>query len=256
MVKPKPDSKFAAQARNNLRLASRHSLLGHDRRLAAAGAARPDTAETPVPAGADSAASAEEFEAWRKENPERAGAVEEVAILLARGQIPPAAAFGIRDEELLEAACIGVRQLKLGRHEDAVALFEGLTAAAPSIPHFHVSLGQALQGLGRPEEAVRAYGAAIERLGAAQGLGPRLLADALLLRGQLLARLGRKDEALADLRQALERLQSPADLAEVQPADSQRLPARIRQVQLMIETLQGSAGQNPTGSATARPIQG
>jgi tetratricopeptide (TPR) repeat protein len=53
---------------------------------------------------------------------------------------------------LYAAACVG-----LGEHEPAIALYRQLLAASPSSADLHVSLGHALQTIGRRKEATESY---------------------------------------------------------------------------------------------------
>lgn len=53
------------------------------------------------------------------------------------------------------AACVG-----LGRHQEAIAVYRQLVIASPASAELHVSLGHALQSIGRQREAIDSYQAA------------------------------------------------------------------------------------------------
>jgi tetratricopeptide (TPR) repeat protein len=57
---------------------------------------------------------------------------------------------------LYAAACVG-----LGKHEPAIAVYRQLLAACPRSPDLHVSLGHALQAVGRQKEATESYQMAV-----------------------------------------------------------------------------------------------
>jgi len=181
--------------------------------------------------------SQQEYETWRNEKPEEAAAVETMVQQMAKGEVSPAEALGISDAELAYAARLGAEQLELGQHENARRIFLGLTTAEPSVPHFHVSLGQVYAATQRHEEAYDALSDGIELFTKLpkDKLPMDLFIDAILLRGQTLVRLKRPEDAISDLSVVLDAYQ---DKIEKLPNENPRLMDKLRQVQLIIEAVQ------------------
>ena len=90
---------------------------------------------------------------------------------------------------------LGVIAFQLGRNELAVDLIGIAIAANRSNPAFHSNLGNALNGMGRPDDALAAYDTALR-------LRPDY-ADAHSNRGSILEVMGRLDEALTACDRAL-----------------------------------------------------
>jgi tetratricopeptide (TPR) repeat protein len=204
---------------------SRHNLIG--------------TAKPARPSKAQEEPSEQDYEAWRSEKPQEAEALDSMVEMMAKGEVTPAEAFGISDSELAYAARLGAEQLELGQYENARKIFLGLTTAEPSVPHFHVSLGQVYAALQRHSEAYHALSDGIELFTKLpkHELPGDLFIDAVLLRGQTLIRLRRPEEAVEDLTVVLAAYQ---DRMEGLQAENPRLMAKLRQVQLIIETLQSA----------------
>ena len=239
-----------ARARQMLALPSRHVALGQDRRLAAARAAEKSKPNEPQDTrhadakpesrngtGVKRPLSNEEFEAWRENSPEQATAVTELLGLVARGEITPARAFGISDDEILEAARLAGEQHKQGRYDKAEKIYAGLAAAVPDVPHFHLSLGQVFQCQGRLEEARNAYSDGIRRLTHSEHPSQEMLAEAVLLRAQVLVRLGLKEAAAEDLRLVLEAFRNRREQLWAEQKESVVLETKIEQAQLMLDAL-------------------
>ena len=208
------DSKFQA----------RHGLAG------TAGFQRPS-------AGAAPEANEQDYQAWRDEKPDEALALEGLVEQMAKGQVSPAEAFGISDGELAYAARLGAEQIELGRYENARKIFLGLTTAEPSVPHFHVSLGQAYAALQRHVEAFQALSAGLDRFAElpSDQVPGDLYIDAVLLRGQTLVRLHRPEAAVDDLMAVQAAYRQKVEALSV---ENPRLTAKLRQVELILETLQ------------------
>ena len=232
-----------ARARQMLALTSRHVALGQDRRLAAARPAEKSKANQPHAtrhaeaklgprnsAGTTRPVSNEEFEAWKQNSPEQVTAVTELLGLVASGEITPAKAFGISDDELLEAARLAGDQHKQGRYDNAEKIYAGLAAAVPEVPHFHLSLGQVLQCQGRLEEARNAYGDGIRRLTQSEHPAQEMLAEAVLLRAQVLVRLGHKGAAAEDLCLVLEAFRNRREQLWAEQKESVVLETKIPEV--------------------------
>jgi superkiller protein 3 len=96
--------------------------------------------------------------------------------------------------EGLERQRIAYYLLQSGRYKDAEAEYAALTKLSTRAD-FEINHGVALSGLGRDEEAIRAYQRAME-LDAG-------LAEAQLYVGNALLRLGREDEAVGEFRRFL-----------------------------------------------------
>jgi tetratricopeptide (TPR) repeat protein len=86
------------------------------------------------------------------------------------------------------------------RADDALAVLKALTGEFPEVVQAHVALGDLLRSEEQFEASVKAYSAAIERLGAPDERNWALFYQ----RGVAFERSGRWDEAEADFRKALE----------------------------------------------------
>lgn len=90
---------------------------------------------------------------------------------------------------------LGVLAMQFGQHQAAVQLITQAIAGNGRVPAFHNNLGNALKGLGKPEEAVAAYGRAL-------GCAPDH-AGAHYNLAVTLQELGRKEEAALAYRRTL-----------------------------------------------------
>lgn len=190
-------------------------------------------------AGAATESTEDEYASWRQNNCASAESLDSMVEAMAKDEITPAEAFGISDAELAFAARLGAEQLELGQFENARKIFLGLTTAEPSVPHFHVSLGQVYSAMQRHEEAYEALSDGIElfaRLPKEQLPGD-LFIDAILLRGQTLVRLKRPEEATGDLNAVLAAFQ---DKVGNMTAENITLVQKLRQIEFMIQAVQGN----------------
>jgi tetratricopeptide (TPR) repeat protein len=86
-----------------------------------------------------------------------------------------------------------------GKYEEAIGKATAEMAAMPGEPEARFNRGQALAALGRLDEAVADYQAALAMDASASALDPAMVDDELFfaLRSMALARQERRDEALA-----------------------------------------------------------
>jgi len=129
------------------------------------------------------------------ESPEQAMSCLDSALALDPGFVP---ALG----------CKGTLLGQMGRHEEALAVFERVVQLAPDSGAAHYSVGLHLQNLGRTDEALAAYDKAIE-IAPDEG-------DAYVNRGRLRDESGDPKAALEDYARAL----------EIEPRDSIALSNR------------------------------
>lgn len=99
-------------------------------------------------------------------------------------------------EEMRLVADIGYALAEQGRHDEAITVFEGLSALAPATAYFHSALGALWLRKGDP-------GRAVEHLEAALGADPTDV-TALVNRGEAAMQLGDRDAARQHLLAALE----------------------------------------------------
>ena len=128
--------------------------------------------------------------------PRAASVPPELAHKLVSGQITLAEFAGLKRETLYAIAETGYKLLNSGKLEQALDIYRGLVAASPYDSVFHCHLGATLHRLGRIDEAVEEYTAAL-RFNIAN-------ADALAARGEIHLQQGRLPEAIADSKRAVE----------------------------------------------------
>lgn len=112
------------------------------------------------------------------------------------GRASLGAAGGWTAEEMRLVADIAYALAEQGRHEEAVTIFEGLSALAPATGYFQSALGALWLRRGEPERAVL-------HLDAALAADPGDVA-ALVNRGEAAAQIGDGEAARKFLRAALE----------------------------------------------------
>ena len=105
-------------------------------------------------------------------------------------------------EEMRLVADIGFALAEQGRNEEAITIFEGLTALAPATAYFQSALGALWLRKGEPRRAV-------EHLDAALNSDPGDL-TALTNRGEAHLQLGEREMALRDLREVAQISDAPA----------------------------------------------
>ena len=113
----------------------------------------------------------------------------------ARGEATWAEVEGMTFEEAKAIADVGCELAAAGRLEEARILFEGLVAGNPKDAASRAALGTVYQKLGRVQEALSEYSAALER-------DPRNPV-ALVNRGELYLRQGQR-QGFTDVAQAVE----------------------------------------------------
>ena len=120
----------------------------------------------------------------------------EWATLLASGQITLAEYVGLNRKELYVIAQQAYQLLNSGKLEEARDIYQGLVAADPYDSVFHCHLGSVLLRLGKPDEALKEFDAALQYNIAN--------VDAFAGRGEIRLAQGSLKEAVADLRKAIE----------------------------------------------------
>ena len=113
----------------------------------------------------------------------------------ARGEATWAEVEGMTFEEAKAIAQVGCELAAAGRYEEARILFEGLVAGNPKDAASRAALGTVYQKLGRLQEAITEYSAALER-------DPRNPV-ALVNRGELYLRQGQR-QGFTDVANAVE----------------------------------------------------
>jgi len=106
-------------------------------------------------------------------------------LAFARGEGTWAEVEGITAADAARMARAGVELAQAGRLREAALVFEAMVEINPRDSGAHAALGTVYQKLGRPDEAVRAYGDAL----ACDPKHPVALGN----RGELLLRLGRRE---------------------------------------------------------------
>jgi len=81
----------------------------------------------------------------------------------ARGEVTWAEVEGMTFEEAKAIAQVGCELAAAGRYEEARVLFEGLVAGNPKDSASRAALGTVYQKLGRLQDAITEYSAALER---------------------------------------------------------------------------------------------
>ncbi|MCK6547066.1 hypothetical protein L6R52_14550 [Myxococcota bacterium] len=132
---------------------------------------------------------------------ETSSALGETLARVARGEISLATYAGLGPEELAQVMELALRQLEIGKTQEAVRLFEGLVALDATNPVFHEYLGLALERAHELDRALDAYSANLEHLGRLKDVDGRLV-EGYLLRARVLALRGALREASADLSRA------------------------------------------------------
>ncbi|EAU64216.1 TPR domain protein, putative, partial [Stigmatella aurantiaca DW4/3-1] len=120
---------------------------------------------------------------------------QEDAERLIGGEITPGEFLGLSNERLYKIATLGHGMLKSGQLQQALEIFEGLTAASPYDSVFHCHLAATLARLERFDEAKSSYTRSLE-LNIAN-------VDSLVGRGELYLRESKLPEALKDIQAAL-----------------------------------------------------
>jgi Flp pilus assembly protein TadD len=144
----------------------------------------------------------------------------------ARGELTWAEVEGMTFEEAKAIAQVGCELAAAGRYEEARVLFEGLVAGNPKDSASRAALGTVYQKLGRLEDAIKEYSAAIDR-------DPRNPV-ALVNRGELYLRQGLR-QGFTDVANAVE-----ADPTGVTVA-GRRAKALVKAITLVaVEKLKGS----------------
>ena len=118
--------------------------------------------------------------------------MEQIGAEWLQGRASLGAAGGWTAEEMRLVADVGYALAEQGRDDEAITIFEGLTALAPATAYFQASLGALWLRKGEPRRAV-------EYLDAALASDPTDL-NALTNRGEALLQLGELDAARGDLR--------------------------------------------------------
>ncbi len=113
----------------------------------------------------------------------------------ARGELTWAEVEGMTFEEAKAIAQVGCDLAAAGRYEEARVLFEGLVAGNPKDTASRAALGTVYQKLGRLEEAIAEYSAALE--------GDASNPVALVNRGELYLRQGNR-QGFTDIASAVE----------------------------------------------------
>jgi tetratricopeptide (TPR) repeat protein len=99
-------------------------------------------------------------------------------------------------EEIRLVSELGYSLAEQGRIDEAIALFEGLSALAPATAYFQAALGSLYLRDNQPEKALK-------HLQSAVTFDAKDLFS-LVNRGEALLRIGKTEPALRDLRQALQ----------------------------------------------------
>lgn len=112
------------------------------------------------------------------------------------GELSIGELLGLSPETQYEMAKVAYRLFQTGQLEQALNVYEGLTALSPRDSTFHCHLGATLYALDRLDHAFTAYDQALN-------LDSNNI-DALVGRGELHLRNGRSAQGLADLKKAVE----------------------------------------------------
>lgn len=120
---------------------------------------------------------------------------ETVTEELIRGERTLGSALGYSSNKLYGIANVAYRLLMTGRYDKALTIYQGLVASAPYDSVFRCHLAATLGVLGRYDDALEEYDAALR-------LNPENV-DALVGRGEVYLRHDRLREALEDLGQAI-----------------------------------------------------
>ncbi|GHH04858.1 tetratricopeptide repeat protein [Comamonas sp. JC664] len=128
---------------------------------------------------------------------EKAVVPEVLAEAVIRGEIFLGQFLKLSNEQLYAWADKGYQLLQAGSSQQALQIFQGLVAAAPTDAVFHAQLGAAYMTLERFDEAFESF-----RLALQFNDGH---VDALVGRGEVYLRRGQVPEALADLSKAIQR---------------------------------------------------
>jgi tetratricopeptide (TPR) repeat protein len=112
-----------------------------------------------------------------------------------RGRASLGAAAKWTTDEMRVVAELGFALAEQGRNDEAITVFEGLAALAPSTAYFQSALGALKLRTGHIEAALAHLDAAIDR-------DPANV-SALTNRGEALMRAGRRSEAILDLQEVL-----------------------------------------------------
>lgn len=146
-----------------------------------------------------------------------------------RGEATWAEVEGMTFEEAKAIARVGCDLAGAGRHEEARILFEGLVAGNPQDAASRAALGTVYQKLGRLQEALTEYGAALER-----DPGNPV---ALVNRGELYLRQGNR-QGFTDIANAVEADPEGATLA------GRRARALVKAIALAaVEKMKGEAAR-------------
>jgi predicted Zn-dependent protease len=111
------------------------------------------------------------------------------------GRASLGAVTGWKSEEIRLVAELGYALAELGRHAEAITVFEGLAALAPGTAYFQSALGALKLRVGNPEQA-------LAHLNAVLSVDPSNLA-ALVNRGEAYLNLGHGAAAVNSLQAAL-----------------------------------------------------
>jgi len=115
-------------------------------------------------------------------------------LAFARGDATWAEVEGITTADAARMARTGIELAQAGRLREAALVFEAMVEINPRDPGAHAALGTVYQKLGRTDDALGAYAAALAR----DAAHPVALGN----RGELLLRLGRR-EGFADVAAAV-----------------------------------------------------
>ncbi|MET0403247.1 MAG: tetratricopeptide repeat protein [Cystobacter sp.] len=148
----------------------------------------------------------------------------------ARGEATWAEVEGMTFEEAKAIAQVGCDLAGAGRHEEARILFEGLVAGNPHDSASRAALGTVYQKLGRLEEAITEYSAALDR-----DPGNPV---ALVNRGELYLRRGDR-RGFTDVAQAVE-------------SDPEGASVAGRRARALVQAIALAAVEKMKGDATAR----
>jgi predicted Zn-dependent protease len=143
---------------------------------------------------APSTYSKEELLAMLEKGEIGGGLTKEGLVALAQGKKTWAEVAGLTREELYGFAQAALRMQKIGKHDNARKIVEGLVAANPKDGYFHALLAAMHGRAGDEKKALAAYDKAIQ-------LDPTNL-EARVVRAEMLLKKGELQKALVDLSEA------------------------------------------------------
>src|SRR5262245_34373477 len=161
------------------------------------------TVATPPPKAPASAplpeiCSAEEWEAFKQQDLDRARRVHDQLRELSGGRLGWASVLGIADADLLAMSRAAAASMDQGRFDEAERTFRSLTLLDPFVPWFWLALGEACLRESKIAEALDAFSRCIDEA-TASSPPTEHARTAMLRRGTIYAQYGKDVNAFEDL---------------------------------------------------------